>query len=357
MNRIVIHDNKGNLINTLEIHEVIIALQFLDNSRLLIIQQDGNYLLYCCQLSELSNLLALGDPDEFINDGIVVAKAVGMKILFITKSNKVFIKEIADRKPKYLLYQAENDKFFYQDGLPFFSLNEVLEPEHEIQVFLPLHEGGILKLAHSTKPKVERLLMTLKDQYIRISVSPNGENLAALTKSGILSVTYLKNTANVWKKTLGIDEGELSYLQKLEWVACYAVALVFKTKVMLACCGLEEAYFEMTFRDAAGLGRRTNHIITRSEIDGLRVIRIFEHSTEQSCCIIRRSIVPYAKFLAYSADKSPGKLVHEAYLAYIKEKPIEDQDDIRQFRAKLIEGVIELIDCACFELDEVRSAK
>ena len=354
INRIVIHDNKGNLVSSLEMEQVVIALQFLDNGLLLIVNYNGTYMLYNPWSKELSSLFYFTDKHNFAADPVFTAKAVDLTIIFITRGYKVFAKDIGKRDSTVLIYQPENDSVFYGDGISYFSVNSVRDPEPEIHVYLPLSRGGILKLTHSTKPKVERLLATVVDPFVRISISPSGENLAALTKSGNLIVIYLKNPTNVWNKALGIDEGELSFLQKIEWVAWFAVAMVFTNKIKLVCCGQEEVYFEPTSRDIMTTTHRTNFIITRSEIDGLRVIRIFDHYTKQNCCIIRRIPQSYSKlFFSYTTDKSSGKLLHEAYLAAVKEKPLDDQEDLRQYKAKLVEGVIELLECGTFELDQV----
>lgn len=354
INRIVIHDNKGNLVSSLEMEEVVVSLQFLDTTQLLIVHMTGTYLLYNCRTRELSNLLRIGETTEFYNDIIQAAKTIGNSLVFITRNQKVYIKEIGARYGSHtLVFEPTKDTELLNDGLPYFALGQSEGPELQTDIYLPLKSGGVLKVTHATKPNVERLLVGTPEPFIRLSVSPNGENLAALTKSGMLIVLYIKNPGNSWKKSLETDEYELSQLQKLEWVACYAVALIFNNKLKLACCGSEEDYFEPDFKGEASF-RRANYIITRSEIDGLRVIRIFENSPKQTCSIIRRNLPAYAKLQnRFSGDIPSSVLIKDAYQGFVDEKPLEDQDDVRQFKNKLIEGVIDLIECGCFEIDEV----
>lgn len=113
--------------------------------------------------------------------------------------------------------------------------------------------------------------------------------------------------------------------------------------------GTREAYFDV--KDEASISYRTNFIITKSEIDGLRVIRIFDNYDMQNCSIIRNSPQAYQD-VKRSFTNKPVFLLYEGYQSFVEKKPIQEQD-IRQVRSKLVEAVNDLIDCGCFELDPV----
>ena len=158
---------------------------------------------------------------------------------------------------------------------------------------------------------------------------------------------------NEWRKKLDIDPSELIYPLKLEWVSYHAVALVFRKKIKIVCCGTTESVF-----DIKEGGLRTHSLMTKSEIDGLRVIRIFDKD-EQSCkpraspqgSIIRRHPTSYSNVMGTFTDKA-GYILYEGYLAFKDKKPIQEQD-IRQSKVELAEGVTDLVKCGCFELDKV----
>ena len=346
---IVIHDNKGNLVSSLEISDIVITLQFLDNQKLLVVYQNGSYMVYDCLTKEISNLLWLGKAGQFTTDELIVAKAIESSIVFVTRNNAVNICSIGDKQACILIHQEEKETSFNTESLSFLSLNLVKHPAHEIQIFIPLTRGGVLKLVYATQSRVERLLTSIAEPVIKTSVSPNGENLAALTRSGKLSVMYIKNPSNVWTKSLELEEKDP--VQKLEWVACYAVAIVYSSKFFLACCGMEEAYFTPIRNDDKTLAFKTTHIITRSEIDGLRVIRIFDNSKKQDCSIIRR--LPPAYINVLKERECPATSLLQVYNAKGDEKKVIKVDDIRQFKNKLVDGVSDLIDAGCFEENEV----
>ena len=51
-------------------------------------------------------------------------------------------------------------------------------------------------------------------------------------------------------------------------------------------------------------------------------------------------------------DKA-GYILYEGYLAFKDKKPIQEQD-IRQSKPELADGVSDLVKCGCFELEKVR---
>ena len=332
----------------------IIAMHFLEDQRLLMIIQDGRYMIYHPKSGELSNVMFIADPGEFVSDEVIAAKGVRNCLVYVKRSLKVYLKELTGNRENILLYQPENKYIVSENEIAHLSVfASESDPNAGIDVFLPMTSGGVLRIHHGAQPKIDRLLTTVSEPVMRTSVSPSGDNLAVLTRSGMLYVVYLKNASGKhWKKQLEIDEGEISKLQKLEWVAYFAVALVFLKNIKLACCGMDSRYFEL--RDIVSSSQRTNYIITRSEIDGLRVIRVFENYHKQHCSIVRRLPQAYISArLSFSTQSSPGKLLLDLYMATLHGNPLEEDDDIRQFKPQLVDAVTELIECGCFELDAV----
>ena len=348
---ILIHDNKGNMVSSLEMTNVVVGLEFLENQQLLIVLQKGTYFTFNPLSKMLSQKFQVGNEADFDRDPILIAKATGNNFIYLTHSCQVYIKEIGGKSNRYKLYMPESENTLGENAINFSILHSQAHNQ-PIQVFVPTLNGGVLRIYHSSVPKVERVVSTVTEQIVMTSISPCGQNLAVLTKSGMLVVISIKNPSNEWRKKLDIDEGELGFLNKLEWVSFYAVALVFRKKIKLACCGLKEMYFEI--KDEISTSYRTNYIITRSEIDGLRVIRVFENYHKQHCSIVRRLPQAYISArLSFSTQSSPGKLLLDLYMATLHGNPLEEDDDIRQFKPQLVDAVTELIECGCFELDVV----
>ena len=343
---VVIHDNKGNLVNSLPMDAVVVNLDFMDNQQLILVIQRGEYLIYN-PFTKSSERFSIGRPEDFEFDPIVSAKVSGTSLIYMTQSCQIYYKEIAGKSNRYKLYKPESDNAIDSNAMNFSILPST--DATPLQIFVPTKMSGVLRIYNTTVPKVERVMATVTELIVLTSVSPCGQNLAILTKSGILVVISIKTPTNEWRKKLDIDEGEMGYLQKIEWVSYFAIALVFRKKIKYACCGQKEIYFEI--RDEVSSANRTNYIITRSEIDGLRVIRIFENSHEQNCSIVRKQPQAYINVNGAFTSK-PGYVLYEGYLAFASKKPIQEQD-IRQDKKELVEAVHDLIECGAYEIDLV----
>ena len=79
-----------------------------------------------------------------------------------------------------------------------------------------------------------------------------------------------------------MEESDLRFLNKIEWVSSYAVAIILKKEIKLACIGSKGLVFKFKFMTNA---TNIEHIITKSEIDGLRVIRVLKNDRNQKCKI------------------------------------------------------------------------
>lgn len=77
-----------------------------------------------------------------------------------------------------------------------------------------------------------------------------------------------------------MEESDLRFLNKIEWVSSYAVAIILKKEIKLACIGALGQVFKFKFKSNA---TNIEHIISKSEIDGLRVIRVLKNDRNQIC--------------------------------------------------------------------------
>ena len=345
---IVIHDNKGAMVGNLPMDGIVVAIDFLENQQLLVLMQRGDYLLYNPYTKTCSDRYSVGgNTSDLEADPIVAAKVSGNSLIYMTQTCQIYYKEIAGKSNRYKLYKPMTDNELDSNAMNFAVLPAT--DTSPLQVFVPTKSSGVLRVYNTTVPKVERVMATVTELIVLASISPCGQNLAILTRTGMLVVISIKSPTNEWRKKLDIDEGEIGYLQKIEWVGFYAVALVFKKKIKYACCGQKEMYFEI--RDEVSTSNRTNFIIAKSEIDGLRIIRIFENSHEQNCSIVRKQPQAYINVNGAFTSK-PGYVLFEGYLAFANKKPIQEQD-IRQEKKELIEAVCDLVDCGCYEIDAV----
>ena len=90
----------------------------------------------------------------------------------------------------------------------------------------------------------------------------------------------LRDQTRQWTKNLKLEERDIRYLNRLEWVSSWAVAIVFSKQIKLCCLGQREKVFTFRFKTNVV---NIDHIITKSEIDGLRLIRIFKNERKQKC--------------------------------------------------------------------------
>jgi len=278
---IMVHDNRGTLVHSIEMSNVVVGLEFLENQSLLIVLQKGSYFTANPTSKTISQRFQVGNEADFDRDPIVTAKVTGNSFVYLTQSGQVYLKEIGGKSLRYKLYSPENETVLNETAMGFSILHSV--NNSPVQVFVPTTMGGVLRIYHSSVPKVERVMSTITELILLTTISPCGQNLAVLTKSAQIVVISIKNPTNEWRKKLDIEEAELGNLQKLEWVSFYALALVFNKKVKLVCCGQKEAYFEL--RDEISTSYRTNFVIAKSEIDGLRIIRVFDNFHDQNCTI------------------------------------------------------------------------
>ena len=346
---VVIHNSRGELVNKIQMFDIIVALEFIESTQLAIIFQNGTYFLYNPQTGSLSKKRELGPQSEFESDPIFTAKiAGGSTITYMTRSYSVFVKNLLDNSPAIRLFETKTQ-------LDINALNYSVIPEGDItplQLFIPITGSGVLQIFHSQEgeDRNEMILDYVKEEIRYTSISPAGQNLAVLTKSGLLIVVSSKLSSSKWTKQLEIDEGEMAQFQKLEWVGYHGVALVFTKNIKYACCGVKEDYFEANPDPLVSRGR-TAYLITKSEIDGLRIIRIFDRSKEQNCSMTRRNPQAYSNVTGYD-DAKPGHILYHQYLASLAKEPFE-KGDIRANEESLLTAVSDLVECGCFEFDRV----
>ena len=353
---LVVHDNMGKLVSSLDMPYVIVGMEFLDNQSLLIVLQTGQFFTYNPYSKTSSSLQTIGAEGEMARDPVIALKVSKNCFLYITLSYQIFVKELGVRSPRYKLYEPDQTAQFGQ-GSENISIVHATSST-PLQIFVPLLTGGLVRILHTPVPKSDKILTSINEKILLTSVSPCGHDLAVLTASSKLYVVNLLNLANEWSRPLNLDDGQLSSLRKLEWVAFYSVVLVFEKSLKFVCFGQkDEDVFEMRgeLKDSE---KKNCQIITKSEIDGLRVIRIFKHYQNQQCILfvhnsgllVRKLTNTYNSF---KRGGCPASTLLEQYQTYTAKQTIKE-DDLRSDKLKLIEAVSELIELTCFELDVVR---
>lgn len=347
-NNIVIHNNRGTLISSLQIFDTVIAMDFVENQQLVIIMQNGTYFYYNPQTEALGNKLALANSEQFASEDIIGAKIVSNHLIYISaRTSSVYMQELTPAAKRVLLYQ-------HQGEIGYDACNFVVVPAGDVsplQVFIPFSRLGVMRLQLlEGEVKKDMVFENLKEEILALSVSPSCLNLAVLTRDSLLTVISTKLIQNKWTKNIELSEGDFASLKQLEWVSYHAVAFVFEKIVKYVSCGVKEDYYPVAGDEAARFGR-TGFIIAKSEIDGLRLIRIFDGKDVQNCSYVRRLPQSYRNVTGNDISL-PGYLLFEQYAA-LKENHIFEGKDIRANKRQLLEGVSDLIECACFEFNAV----
>lgn len=331
----------------------VAGLEFLDNQNLFILIQSGQYLIfnpYTKALGEMHHISTPGDPDLQM-DPIVCTKLIGNTVIFLTQNYVFYMKDIGAEGPKIRLPITEVSAKLNEYSLNFAVWRD--NPRDPIDIYIPTMTGGVLRMTASAKgTRSEFLLKSIADPVIYCAVSPMGHNMAALTKGNELHVINLRGPIKEWRKPLSIQANEFVYFQDLRWISCYGLAVVFKTKIKIALYNPKENFVELS--DHTTSHNRTSGILTKSEIDGLRVIRIFENSPEQSCSIIRKQPNSYYYVKREEVDK-PVRALLSLYQAYANNTVLRE-NDVREDKKSLNEAVNELIEVGCFEIEEVTLA-
>ena len=337
---ICIYTNNGELMVACpnKEKEKIIGFDFIEDEFLLVVWQTGTYVLID---PHLSSKKSYNIGSRFETEKIIEAKVFDNGFAFYTVANYFyFVKNVFEpHVAKFIDAElASSAKFF----IPISPKNTMSE-RVELQIAHP--EAGIILLIEDESKKIyynsnnrdniaaEQLPNIPK--IIKISISPNYKFIAYLTEQKCVYVVSADFSPNTFIKT------EIHYDKKLKdmvWCAEDCVALISTRAI------------ELVGPDATEkISLNSKGCFAFPEVDGIKVI------SNTKCEILRRlndSYVNIFKLLYFE----PGALLYEAYNSFENRNPLPDED-IRNKKNELSNGVLDCINAASFELYQETQSK
>ena len=181
---IVIHDNKGKLINKIQMDRIVVGLGFLNDQTLLIVLSKGVYLT-CNPFTGHTKFMTITPEAEFEKDPIAAVKIFGNNFVYMTKSYNFYLIENVRAQVKSKIF-TPSEQYRVNETASSFSVLPGRSKEEPIKIFIPAVVGLIKATQHPLSQQKEQMFQNFTKPIILTSVSPNGKNLAVLTQNAEL---------------------------------------------------------------------------------------------------------------------------------------------------------------------------
>ena len=143
---IVIHDNKGNLLNKIKVDRIVVGMGFLEDQTLLIVFSKGEYLT-CNPFTNHTRFNTITPQSEFNNDPINSVQIFGNSFVYMTNNFHFYLIEDIRNYVKSKIF-SPSDPSQLNDFASMFSVLPGKSKEDPVQIFIPAKQGIIKATQH-----------------------------------------------------------------------------------------------------------------------------------------------------------------------------------------------------------------
>jgi len=353
---ICIFKNDGNLLRRISKEGMpkIVGMDFLDEEYLLVITQEGSYILVDPHKGTKRSYRL---DSKFMAEPIIEAKIIGNSVIFYTglqgSFKFYFVRNIftpncepfshGEMKTKPACFVPVSPKCSLSERLECLvthasaGIHRLVEDQDEMVLFNPANASTaflaqlptikeIKLIAMSPSNDVEKQMIAFLTKENNLFVVSSDFTKILMTKEEVSK--DLKDASRGWKKAV-----------KLMWCGEDAVVLFVGRTINII---TEHNIVEKEIKN-------TKALLPMQEVDGIKI-------TSSNKCEILRALPPYYVNIFKINSSAKAKDLYEAYEDY-EQRQASYENNILTEKKGLQEAVEECIDAACFELNITEQLK